>query len=771
VAAEACPGSPAIHLADRAVHPECISIYVFFNFILQVITMKFFSRFALLAGGNRTLRQVGFMFLAMPGLAVMTGCGLGTAAPPSSTVMNAIQGIAHGGPLPIQDGIVTLYATQNNGYGGAALKLASTATDTHGNFAFTPGFTCPSGQFAYITIAKGNTGGNAVNANSLLMAAMGSCDTLYSGTTYNGSFIWVDELTTVAAAYALGNFITIDSSGSAPAVNISAPANNNAATPCISGVGACTTTVAAGLGHAFTNATNLVSTITGQAYTALPSPANTAGVVPAAMINLMGNIMQSCVNTTGTTGTNTATANDSTGCGRLFSLTTPPISGSAVPTNTLQAMINLAKYPHPSTTWNTACTSASGTTKALTCIFNLATPNTFYTPALTGAPTDWAIAIVYPKGTGAITGASCSSTCPGLTFPWDLALDISDNVYVTNNDSSSQASQNVLGFAYNGVVLWSDPTNTTQDKVKKIATDGLGHVITANNTGTAGSTNANAVITIYSASSGAQLASIETATSMPFGITVDPYNNIWYGISAANIQNIYKLSYTGVTAGVPQYSTATFTNPPTATQPLYQISLDSKLNLWAIGFLGTSGNDSIAYLFPNTGSVASPAYAGTLKSATTGGGTSGLGYGIVADSSGKGWEINPDGLFEITPSGTGDSTTLSAGSGVSLGITAPRYAAMDGDDVFWTADSTSGIVGYDTVNTISRGSERSCFVVAGPACGTSTSSALGGTRGMALDSAGDVWAASSSVGALVEVIGAGAPTWPAISLGKFGRPQ
>jgi hypothetical protein len=715
------------------------------------------------------LPVVGFLALLATS-AVLTGCGgsgFGTGEHPAVSAKGKLQGKVHGGPQPIQGGTVNVYATQSDGYGGAALSLApATMTDGGGNFLLTPDTACPDGQYAYVTIAGGNTGGNANNSNSLLMAALGKCSDLYSGTSYTGPFVWVDELTTVAAAYALGNFITIDSSNATQVVNISAPSTNNSATPCIAGVGSCTTTAANGLGHAFANATNLVDITSGQANATLPAPANTAAVAPAALINLMGNILQSCVNTAGATGTNTATSNDGSGCGKLFSLTTPPLTGSAVPGDTLQAMINLAKYPNIATaTWNSSCTSAGGgSTTGTACFFNLATANSYYLPALVSAPLDWSIAVVIPQGQGAVTGAACSGTCPGLKYPWGIALDINDNVFISSNDSSSQAYVNYLGFAYNGAWLWTTAENTVQDKIKLLATDMFGNVLAANNSATPNNT-----IAILSGATGAQLGTIATGAALPFGIAVDPSNNIWYSISTASVTNLYELAYTGTTGGVPQYSPVTLTNPPAASQPLYQIALDSELNVWAIG----ASTPSSAFFFPNTGTTSAPTYTGTLKSANTGGSTAN-GYGIMPDGNGNGWEVNGTGLYEISAIGTGNSTTLSAGSAISIGVSNPRYAAMDGDDVLWTVDSASAgssASAYDTARAYARGLLKPCRVnTTTSVCNTSSGAAIYGARGIALDSAGDIWVASASNGNLVEIIGSAAPAWPALMLATYGRP-
>lgn len=321
---------------------------------------------------------------------VMAGCGNTgskelTELPPN-VVAGPVSGVLHGGPSPIVGATVTLYATQNNGYGGAAQQLGNTATtDVNGNFSFnnpTP-YVCPTGQYAYVTAAGGNSGGNSNNNQILFLAAIGPCANLTTSTT-----IWVDELTTVAAAYALGNFTTISGTGATAVVNISAPAANNSSTPCVAQRGTCLATQMDGLGHAFTTALNLVNTTTGQAYTTLPTQSvatsNVPAVTPSVEINTLGNILQTCVNSNG------GMSGDGSGCGSLFKATTPP--GGTAPTNTLQAMMDLAKYPSLGTSETLATyNGATGPNAAVTSIFNLSSSQVFYQPSLSAAPPDWAL--------------------------------------------------------------------------------------------------------------------------------------------------------------------------------------------------------------------------------------------------------------------------------------------------------------------------------------------------------------------------------------------
>jgi len=114
------------------------------------------------------------------GTMLLTGCGIGgsggvgvpSAIATAGHSTSGLNGILHGGPNPVSGANVILWATQSNGYpsssnatsGTTSLQLASTTTNSAGSFSFTPGsYTCPSGQFVYITA----TGGNSTNGVTL----------------------------------------------------------------------------------------------------------------------------------------------------------------------------------------------------------------------------------------------------------------------------------------------------------------------------------------------------------------------------------------------------------------------------------------------------------------------------------------------------------------------------------------------------------------------------------------------------------------------------
>jgi hypothetical protein len=734
-----------------------------------------------------------FAGLAALGFSVLVGCGAGTLAPTGtavSAVGSPMTGILHGGPNPIIGATMTLYTTSGNGYGATATAVATTTTDSSGFFSFTLPtnvVVCPAGQYAYIGSYSGSTGAFADNPNTLLMVPVGACSANYTVTgsgpyvnTYTGSSLWIDELTTAVSAYALGRFMNVTDAG---AINIGAPANNTA-------TASTTTPAAAGLAHAFANALSILNTNTGQpnGYTHGGTSKTTGGVVPDAEIYLLGNILQACVNSTGVTGTNTATGNDGTGCGRLFSFTTPPQAGAAVPTNTLQAMVNLARYPNPSiSTWNAGCTASTGGTNTTTgCLFGLAAPSGAYVGALTSAPPDWALAVVYTSGYGAQT-TSCSSTCPGLTYPFYVALDYSDDVYVLNYNASAATSPNSastwtneIGMEYDGTPLFSSAEDTAHKAIAIIGTDLAGHVFGAN------TVSSSPTVEVYSALTGAVVASPAYNNSLPLAIAADPFNNIYVGSFDAGV-NLRKLAYTGPSSA-PTYaiSSATSTGP---IEPPYQIAIDSNLDIYEFeaGSLNAASTTNYVCLLTNQNATAytymsAPGtYTNCTSSSATLTGSSSAAAGIGVNSSNGAFAIDSVGITPITKTGTTGSATIAAGSPTALPYVGSdtqlysRYLSVDGGNWAYSVDGAngglSGVSVYDSVDNIALGTYKGCYVIGG-VCGTTAGSApIVSPRGAAIDSSGDIWVVSGAGADLTELIGAAAPTWPGLSMAKSGLPQ
>ena len=286
------------------------------------------------------------ILLAIPTL--LLGCSQNSApteAPPpvNPGSLTHVSGIIHGGQQPVTGSTVQLWQVGTTGYAAGAVALGSSVlSDGTGSFSLTGKYTCPSSStLVYITATGGNPG-SGVNANLSLMSALGACGNLTSST-----YITINEVTTIASAYALAQFMS--TSG-----NVGSYGYANQ-----------------GLLNAFATVNNLVSTSTGTALATTPAG---NGVVPQAEINTLANTLASCVNSTG------GTAGDSSLCGNLFTAAKPP-AGSA-PTNTLTAALDIALNP----------------ANNVSTLFGYSSANAPFQPVLSSAPNDWTLALSYAGG-------------------------------------------------------------------------------------------------------------------------------------------------------------------------------------------------------------------------------------------------------------------------------------------------------------------------------------------------------------------------------------
>lgn len=679
-------------------------------------------------------------------LALLSGCAL-TSSGPSDSTISEVSGVVHGGQSPIQGATVTLYVTSNSagGYGQTATVIGTgtSTTDASGSFTISPSATstnCPAGQQAYITSSGGYPSGSPTLANTsvLMAAALGDCNTISSST-----FVTINEVTSVAAAYALSGFMTTSGSGSSLTANVSAPALNRAATGSIS--------AAAGLSHAFLNAASLASYATG---TANSQTANITvgattvnGSVPLAEINSLGDIMQACVN--GATGNSSCTS--------LFA-DTPSISGVA-PTNTLQAMINLARNPGSAAAMN-------GTTGLFTIV---PSGGAAFQPQLAAAPPDWSLAIVYKNATA--FGAS----------NYFIGMDANDTVYA----GSAATSAKVIGLSAYGIPTPAFTAATAGTATRQIAPDALGNIWLTNNA---------ALLLQYSASAGGAPTqyTLTASSTEAYGVAVDKGNNVWVTNAETVVPNVLEYQYT---AGTP----ATYAVNYTATVPnsfqAVALSIDASQNVWVAPYFS---NASIAMVLPNLtpGSTATYTSSGTtvtpVSATFASGGIKPL--GLVFDASGNAWYgITGNGSGSNAPTETGVEevipvltssviTSLSPQSEVAnatLGANATGIPSMDGAGTVYLADNiVAGIHAYSTVAVTGNTSQvlspptgyLACYLAtaATTTCGTGASGAVYNPRETAVDSTGSVWADISTTGGLTQLIGLGAPSWPLLQTGKPG---
>ena len=743
------------------------------------------------ACSSRSLASPFSFALALAGTAaalVLTGCGFGAANTSASPfVTPSIAGKAMGGPNPIVGATVKIYATgnssgQSTGYGvGSALQEATQQgasagqdTDSGGGFSFPGGYNCPAGQFAYLVVSGGNTGGNAVNNNAVLVAALGRCEDLYNNvagtyTGYKGSNIYVNEITTIAAAYALGHFSSVTGSGTggSTVVSIGSTATNNAAqvsgvsTGCVYNGTTCTTTATAGLAHAFQNAANLVNVFSNGGLFAGANtnlPGNSAAVVPQALINSIGNILVSCVNSTG------GVAGDGTTvCGSIFSATT---IGANVPADTFSAMVNLAANP-----------TLGGSVTAVGNFFNLSVPaSSVYQPALasnTGLD-DFSIAINYPSGLGAAPTtptASCATTpCQGLAYPISGALDINDVYYLGNQVSSGGAAGlNLFAFASNGTLLSQTTNGATLKFTLGLSVDALGNGYFGN-----GSGSGTSALGVFSTGGGtlSQYSIKTVGGAKVYNTAVDRSNNVWVLGTATSAPTLLS----SASGGGSFTGQATFTVAVPSSPGNIGLAIDPNQNVW-------TANTATIGVLQNTGTALAPTYSSSSTLTTTAGGGSVVGIAFTPGNAYVSSYSTGPGIQPFAPTYTGaEVTALGAGTltTVSSKITGSIFNEADGAGTIWIADTNSHSVIAFTPNSTPASDtayrlEPCAYQSATQGCftGTNTQASLfttGKPYEIGIDSAGSIWAPGPAGGNVVQIIGAAAPTWPLLSLGKSGTP-
>jgi hypothetical protein len=261
-----------------------------------------------------------------------------------------------------------VYVLQVNSgeYGNSSVSLLTSATGNpadsighyvltgeHGGFSIAGDYTCTAGHQVYLYARGGNSGDDGPNSAIGLMASLGSCPD--SGHFDRAApFIFVNEVTTVAAAYAMSGMAK-------DATHVVVPARPGASNP-------------------FAAATDLASISTGFANDTLPS--SSGRKVPRATIHTIANILSACINSDSPT---------SGGCAALFSNTRSDGSSGTLPEDTATAAINMARNPHAN----------------IAALFRLQPKlSAPFRPALESAPPDFDLAVASEDGKTSIASAA-----------------------------------------------------------------------------------------------------------------------------------------------------------------------------------------------------------------------------------------------------------------------------------------------------------------------------------------------------------------------------
>lgn len=259
----------------------------------------------------------------------LTGC-VSRALPVASSQGLSVQGSVHGGRQPVSGAQLELYAEGVGGAPAAQLLRFPVSTDANGSFSFGGLYTCNSSTDQVYLVSIGGDPGTGFNSSLVLMAALGNCGGLGDST-----FISMNEVTTVAAVYALAPYMT-------PGSRLIGTAD---ADP--------TALVAANAYGA-----TLADFSSGRAFsTGGPNAAQRQMAIDS-----LADSIAACANTVG-----------GGPCNTLFADATP--ANGVAPTDTVSALVNIVRNP----------------TFQAADVYNLAGAEAPFQPTLQTAPTDWTL--------------------------------------------------------------------------------------------------------------------------------------------------------------------------------------------------------------------------------------------------------------------------------------------------------------------------------------------------------------------------------------------
>lgn len=678
-----------------------------------------------------SISKTGFSALSSIALALsLTGCGLGTL---DHSVVEApltgatLQGNVHGGEQGVQGSTIQLYAVGSGGYGVGATALitgAAVKTDQFGSFSITGAYTCPSAStLVYITATGGNPGLAAGTNNPAikLMSALGQCGNLNANT-----YLTVNEVTTAAAAFALGQFFT-PTFGSASTDGIGSPASTQAKQ---------------GLANAFATVPNLVNQLDGTAVVSatLTGAAGTVTTTPeSAKLYTVADILAACVNSDG----GSASACQTT----LFPDVVP--TGGTAPTDTLQAAVYLSLNP--------TSNNANGSAANLMALYGLQTPQSPFV-GVTTQPNDWTIGINYSAGT--------SATQTTINQANGIAIDSLGDVWIINLNTSATATESMTEFSPTGTPLANPfngggaagPTTMSASSPRNIAIDTLNDVFATSSSGSSYTYEYSAAGVPSSFSIGGQ----------GYGIAIDGNNNIFISHNSSSSNTFGFDEYTADTLATTNQIRYPFDSATTLNQYL---AVGTNGNIYetrgsanSTSLLQASGlNPGTCTTYPCT-ITSDPSLNATYTTIATG--TITNPYGLATAANGGLW-VADNGVSSVTYVANGVGTSF----GSATSFTTPRFVAVDGNNNAWfTNRGTASLSEITPAGTI-----LSPVQVTN---GTTTTGSIGfnhagmsSQAGVAIDPSGNVWvangtnsSATNDPNSLFELVGAAAPTVTPIAL-------
>lgn len=541
--------------------------------------------------------------------ATLVACGGGSSGDSSPQTQVSIQGTVQSGAGSTAQPVPNAAVTLYQALNGATNAVAQTTASADGRFNFNA--STPTGGILYVAATQGN--------QVKLMATL--------GTEPTGTVV-VNELTTVAGAYAFAGFFQ---SGAIVGPNLP-------------------------LQIASDMARNIANSATGTISNVLQKSPNAFETNALQLVGSLGNLAAACVR-------NVAVA-----CADLLRMT-PAMNGDA-PSNTLQALVNLARQP----------------AQNLRNLFALSLKQQAFSPSL--GIDQGPDAADYLKTLDAFTIAikfnnSGSSSCP-FGGPANVAFDANGYVWITNN-----VVQGTPGSATCQIVLKPNgqPADGSNGTVRSPVTGGgiLGQAfgIAIDKLGNVWSSNFGWGGVLPAQGSATRTTSNGTAISPSTGIVAGTYRV--QGIGVDNDNNIWLASYgNNKVVVLPNSNADAPVSYADANETPFGLVIDQAGDAW-VTYTSSSAVSKLRYR------------NGTLqKLFTTLLPPSSGPKGLAIDSAGNAWVAagGSSAVYVIDTSGTLTQTLTGSG------IHAPWGISIDASDNVWVAnfgDASNQNVRYSIV--------------------------------------------------------------------------
>ncbi len=656
----------------------------------------------------------------------VSGCGIGNTANETAPIattasLGTIQGTNMGGHAPIVNAKIFVLEATTNGYGAVAKSLLSASyagsyktfqdtsggvtnglyyvlTDTTGSFNITGDYSCDPGKPVYLYAAGGSpSAGGTGPANPAIvnLAMLGICSTPDFSSL---SFVTINEVSTVAVAYAMAGFAK-------DSLHIGSSSTN-----------------LVGLKNAALNA-NILYNVQGPGLANAVNPNNSNGTVPQATIHTLANIVANCVDSGNTSAGTTPTAiqAETAQCQGLFLSTTSngvtaskTVGGSTVPIDTGTAMINLAHYPAGINTFPTNSPMDSSNPSTL---FGLPSGTVPFTPQLpsTPTPTDWTIALTYKN----------------IPTPSALAIDAGGNAYI--GSYSTTGAGYITELSPQGSL-----TATSTTAVPNLSALGVSTGATPTVWATS---HSNGELFQFSSTLGTSSTSTSTQVADPTALAVDKSGNVYVVNNADSYQYFFLQEFNS--SGVTNYSTAGF-----EFSVGNGIAMAKNSNVWV-----TSSNSGFG-LYPNPSTGNATAVANPGDSSVNAVAVDYLTNAWVTANGSTNALLRQYSLSSGSFTNYGVNGYNNAAAG---GLSTPVALAIDGSNVnnsnyfnVWVANS-----GNNTVSEINSSSTTSTL---SPSVGYQSGTGLIKTpSAIAVDNSGNVWVANQGNSTVTEIIGSATP--------------